>query len=331
MDFDKYIQYLPKAELHLHFEGAVPWDMVQKYAPKPTPNVPPWWQHDFRFADFSEFGDVMRACFSYVLTDVNRYHDMARIIFAGLAAQNVRYVETSFALEFGSSITAKIDDIAVAIKSAAPDDMIVKVFCGINRGTPRPSSITDPKIKSLFQSPNLDGIDLHGDERKKGPQPFTDIFAKAQAMGLLTKAHAGELVGPQSIVNTLDSLGVRRIEHGATAISDKQLLNRLRDEEITLDLCPTSNLKLCVVDEIANHPIRHFHEQGIRVTVNSDDPTIFGCTLTNELKLLHEKLHFSLADLAQLQINAFQVASLPASVRQAIITEINQLQVNQTL
>ncbi|MEM7030101.1 MAG: adenosine deaminase family protein [Chloroflexota bacterium] len=323
MQFDDFIHALPKAELHLHFEGAVPWDMVQKHAPKATPNVPPWWKHDFKFDDFRDFGQVMRACFAYVLTDLNRYHDMARVIFAGLAAQNVRYVETSFSLEFASSITTQLSDIVTAIKTAAPKDMVVKVFCGINRGENHP--LTDPMIESIFQADNLDGIDLHGDERLRKPQPFADIFAKAQAQGLMTKAHAGELIGPQSIWDALDHLHVKRIEHGATAIFDEDLMERLALQEVTLDLCPTSNLKLQVVDKITDHPIRYFHEHGIKVTVNSDDPTIFGCTLSQELTLLVKKLGFSPADLAQLQMNAFEVADMADSQRQAIRDELKTL------
>ena len=118
---------------------------------------------------------------------------------------------------------------------------------------------------------------------------------------------------------------VTRIEHGTTAIEDEALMAHLAKEEITLDMCPSSNVKLQVVHDIAAHPIHQFHRRGIRVTVNTDDPAVFGSSLTNELYLLIERFAFSPADLAQLQVNAFQVAKLSPSKRDEILAEIEQL------
>jgi adenosine deaminase len=122
----------------------------------------------------------------------------------------------------------------------------------------------------------------------------------------------------------IDTLRLTRIEHGVTAMADEGLMSRLVAEAITLDMCPTSNLKLRVVEDITAYPIRQFHQRGIRVTVSTDNPTILGCSLTSELHLLVERFGFSLYDLAQLQINAFQAALMPAAMRAEILAELDQ-------
>ena len=323
-----FIQALPKAELHLHFEGTVPWPLVQACADEALPDAPAWWAEDFRFDDFQDFTLAMKDCYRPVLTSIEHYQQVAQLVFDNLAAQNVRYVETSFAPDIALKQGFSVEDVVTAIKSAAPPTLTVVVFCGLARHNQR--TLDDPVIEAMFSAPNLDGIDLHGDERLSGPAPFTEIFARAGQLGLMTKAHAGELTGPQTIRDTLDLLQVNRIEHGTTAIQDESLLSRLVAEGVTLDMCPTSNLKLRVVDRLESHPIQDFLRRGIPVTVNTDDPTVFGSSLTNELCLLADKLGFSPADLARVQITAFKVAQLPDQQRADILTEIDQL-VTQTV
>jgi adenosine deaminase len=211
-----------------------------------------------------------------------------------------------------------------AVREAAPPGLSVGLFLGLSRSVVY--LLTDALIETVFATPGVDGLDLHGKETDQGPALFADIFAQARQIGWVIKAHAGELAGPQSIIDTLDQLKVTRIQHGATAIYDEALLDRLAAERITLDLCPTSNFKLRVVPAITAHPIRYFHQRGIPVTVNTDDPTVFGCTLTQELRLLLDHLDFSPLDLAHLQRNAFHAAKLPPATRQAILNEIDELE-----
>jgi adenosine deaminase len=180
-------------------------------------------------------------------------------------------------------------------------------------------------IETLLNLSKLDGLDLHGDEKAQGPAPFIQLFDQARQHGLATKAHAGELAGPQSMQNIIDTLQLTRIEHGVTAIENERLMSRLITENITLDMCPTSNLKLRVVENMAAYPIKQFHQRGIRVTVNTDNPTILGCSLADELQLLVECFGFSYYDLAQLQANAFQVALMPAAKRAGILAELDNI------
>jgi adenosine deaminase len=151
------------------------------------------------------------------------------------------------------------------------------------------------------------------------------VFAAARDKGLITKAHAGELVGPRSIARALDLLGVRRIEHGVRAIEDAALVERLAREAITLDMCPWSNVKLGVVPDFAGHPLGRLHARGVPVTVSTDDPTVFGRSLTEELAAVLQGGAVTPADVARMQANAFRVAALPAEVRDAVLGEIDAL------
>ncbi len=141
----------------------------------------------------------------------------------------------------------------------------------------------------------------------------------------MVKAHAGELSGATSVWDALEYLKVNRIEHGTRAIEDQALVDYLADHDITLDMCPTSNLKLRVVDKLDAHPIKTLFQRGVCVTVNTDDPTFFGCSLTGELHTLVDQMSFTLADLVELERNAFRAARLDDHERAAILTELDAL------
>ncbi len=317
-----FIQTLPKAELHLHLEGALPWDMVQARV-RSLSSPPPWWAPGYRFESFHHFAETIRLCYASTLASAEDYYLAAQRVFAGLLAQNVRYVEMSFSLGHVLSRGLPLPEIADAIRRAAPVEMSVRVFCGFSRS--RPHLLRDDVVEAVLHLPGIDGVDLHGDETGQAPARFAALFAQARQQGLATKAHAGELAGPQIMEDTIDTLGLSRVEHGVRAIEDEGLLSRLIAEGITLDMCPTSNAKLGVVRDIAAHPIHQFHQRGIRVTVSTDNPTILGCNLTDELHLLVECLGFSQHDLAQLQVNAFRVALMPATRRAEILAEIERV------
>lgn len=325
MQHSDFIQALPKAELHLHLEGAVPWEMVQSRA-QSWRSPPPWWADGYRFDSFSHFAQVIRSCYESTLTSVENYYQAAQGLFKSLVAQNVRYVELSFSLGHALSQKLPLSEIVEAIREAAPAHLTVQVFCGVSRS--RPHLLQENLLEAILNLPGLAGVDLHGDEKVQGPAPFAHLFAQARQRGLATKAHAGELAGPPSMQATLDTLQVTRIEHGIRAIEDDGLMSRLAAQAITLDLCPTSNIKLRVVEDEVAYPIKQFHQRGIRITVSTDNPTILGCSLTGELNLLAEHFGFSLHDLAQLQANAFQAALIPAARRAELLAELDSITSN---
>ena len=317
-----FVQRLPKAELHLHLEGAVPWAMVRAHSAEGLPPSPPWWADGFRFDDFTEFRGAVQTCMG-CLVNAEAYGAVAAAIFRGLSVQNVRYAEVSFDIVRVLDKHLEIADVVGAIRRAVPPDLVARVFAAFSQH--KPDRTPPDVVKAVLEAPGLDGISLHGDETVQSTAYFADAFAAARRNGLATKAHAGELVGPASVTKALDLLGVRRIEHGVRAIEDEALLARLAAEAITLDVCPWSNVRLRIVPDLAVHPIRRLHERGVRVTLNTDDPTVFGRTLSQELVSLVDDLGFAPAEAARLQANAFAVAAMPAAARAAVLGEIEAL------
>jgi adenosine deaminase len=324
MDLNQFIDALPKAEMHLHLEGTVPWTIAQSYAPYPLDEQCPWLHTDYRFKDFDAFSGIMRPGTIHIRSSVANYASVAAAYFAQLVAQNVRYVEVSIGIGL-VMLNDKIDPIEVvaAIRAAAPSGLHVRVIAGINRRFVH--TMDSKETSAILNTPGVDGIDLQSDERTSGACMFLDIYRAAEERGYLLRAHAGELAGPAAIRETLDCLHVTRIEHGVTAIHDEALIQRLIDESITLDMCPTSNVKLCVVESLAAHPIGELLRRGVKVTCSTDDPAIFGVSLTDELRNLVTYQNFTAQELAALQINAFQVALLPDNVRQSLVAEVQAL------
>jgi adenosine deaminase len=211
-------------------------------------------------------------------------------------------------------------EVIDAIYAAAPPSLIVRVIAGINRLGP--VSLDSEEAQIILETPGIIGLDLHGDERLNSPELFADIYKAAGEKGYLLRAHAGELTGPDTIRESIDVLKLSRIEHGTSAQGDEDLLQKFIDENITLDMCPTSNVKLRVVDSIESHPIGEFLRRGVRVTCSTDDPPIFNISLTDELHTLVRYQNFTPRELAQLQINAFEAAILPEDTRHKLLNEV---------
>lgn len=159
----------------------------------------------------------------------------AQGIFKNVVAQNVRYVELSLSLGHALSQQLPLAEIIEAIKQATLASLIVRVFSGVWRS--RPHLLQGNLLETVLNLPELDGLDLHGYENAQGPAPFAPLFAQAKQRDLATKAHAGELAGPRSLADIMDTLQLTRIEHGVTAMADEGLMSRLVNQAITLDMC----------------------------------------------------------------------------------------------
>jgi adenosine deaminase len=295
---------------------------VRAHAADALPERPAWWADDFRFDDFTHFRRVAQTCLD-CLTDPDAYRRAAAAILAGLAAQNVRYVEISFDVVRLARGPIEAGGLTRLLKGAAPPGLTVRVFGAFSYH--KADRTPDALVEATLSAAGLDGIDLHGDEARQTAGRFAEVFAEARRRGLATKAHAGELAGAASVRRALDVLGVRRIEHGVRAVEDAGLVERLAAEAITLDTSPWSNVRLGVVPHLGAHPLRRLHERGVRLTVSTDDPTVFGRSLRQELTALVEHLGFTPAEVARLQSNAFEVAALPVETRAAVQREIEAL------
>jgi len=149
----------------------------------------------------------------------------------------------------------------------------------------------------LFRS-----IDLYGNETAAPPESYQQLYAEARKHGLKLKAHVGEFAGPELIAQTLDLLDLSEIQHGITAAGSKPLMKRLERDGIRLNVCPSSNVALGVVSDISRHPVRALVDHGVRVTINSDDPTIFGQSVSEEYMLLHKSRVLSAEELDAIRV-----------------------------
>jgi adenosine deaminase len=158
---------------------------------------------------------------------------------------------------------------------------------------------------------NVVAIDLGGGEMGYPPKPYAEVYAEAARMGLRLVAHAGEAAGPESVRDAIECLNVERIGHGVSAAGDPATLGLLKSRGVTVECCPVSNLRTQAVGSIREHPIRRFIENGIRVTVSSDDPPMFGTDMNNEYAALAREAGFSAKQLAEISLESVLTSFLP--------------------
>lgn len=300
-----FIKRLPKAETHLHFEGALPLELLQRVRPE-FKEPPASWAFNFKYRDFAHFeGELLDMAFSW-FTSPERYAEAATIIYERLLEQNVKYLETSFASGVIEFVGVPGHEVVQAMKASCPPELELRVFMGIHHNGCGPKM--RPIIEDSLTWPELDGIDLHGPEDRPLEPWSAEIWQAARDNGKFTKAHAGEFCGPEFVERVLDELKVTRIEHGIRAAEKPALLGKLSSEGIALDMCPISNHKLVPDYAIETNPIRKFIDAGICVTISTDDPICFGNTLCDEYEALAQYQNFSPDELRQLSKNGFGVA-----------------------
>ncbi len=321
-DLTDFIAALPKTETHLHIEGALPFELLQRVRPE-FKQPPASWARDFKFRDFAHFEEELLAMAFSWYTSPERYHEAAKLIFAGHLRQNVRYVETSFASGVVEFLGLDGQEVLAAIRAAVPTGLEVRVFFGIHHNGAGPKML--PVLEQALGWRDLAGIDLHGTESFP-IEPWTaPYWAAARQAGKKTKAHAGEFMGAPFVRRILDELQPDRIEHGVRAAEDPALLTEIRRRGVALDVCPISNHKLMPGVALETHPIRTLFDAGVTVTVSTDDPISFGNTITDEYIALAERGGFNRAELAQIARNGWLVADVPATTRAAMLAEINRI------
>lgn len=321
VDSLSFAQSLPKTETHLHLEGALPLELLRRVRPEfATP--PASWSHNFKFRDFGHFEkELLDMAFSW-FTSPARYHEAAKVIFARLASQNVKYLETSFASGALEFLGLNGREVLSAIHSAVPEGLEVRIFLGIHHNGAGPNMM--PVLEEALGWKELAGIDLHGFE--DAPlEPWTaPYWEAARQAGKYTKAHAGEFMGADFVKRILDELKPSRIEHGTRAIENRAVVQELIARGIALDMCPISNHKLMPGISFANHPIRRLFDAGVKVTISTDDPISFGNRINDEYVALADKGGFSRPELVKIARNGFDVALMSQAQKQPWLDELER-------
>lgn len=317
-----FIHRLPKTETHLHIEGALPYELLQRLDPEAFAEPQACWVPNFKWATFEDFEAHLIEHAVKWFTSPEHYYEAAKLIFQKHLDQNVRYVETSFHAGIIEFLNIPGPEILAAIRSAVPEGLEVRVFMGMARNCH--NEVLAPVLEECLSWEGLAGIDLHGVEYLPLEDWTPRLWGKARAAGLETKAHAGEFGPSGHVREALEVLGTRRIQHGIRAVEDPEVLQLAIDMEATFDLCPISNVKLDVVDSMAVHPIREFFDRGLRCTISTDDPFSFGNSVEDEYRALARELGFSRRELGQLAKNGFEVALVDGATRTKWLAEVEQ-------
>ena len=232
-----------------------------------------------------------------------------------LGTDGITYAEIRWAprlhLQRGLSVAAVIEAVAAGVARAAdgPGTPLIGLIVTAMRSHPPAANAELARIAGEFGPPVV-GFDLAGPEAEWPAPPHAVAFVTAREEGLALTAHAGEVAGPQRVAEVLD-FGVRRVAHGVTAADDPLLLERLRARDITLDLCPTSNVQAGVVPSLAEHPLAKLHRAGVSVTISTDDRTVTGTTLTQEMAHCATEMGLTADELRAIALNAFDRGFAP--------------------
>ncbi len=320
--FEAILKSLPKTDMHLHIEGSISLDEYAKVNPITEGWEPASWAPDYRYPSFAVFEEFILSYADKWFDRPERYHQSAQSLFRRKIDEGVRYLECSFAFIICEHKELPIDEVVDAITSAIPSNLHVRLFCGLHHNSW--SSKTKHTLEYLLALKDLTGIDLHGPERYPVGSWMEDYWEAARKAGKFTKAHAGELGGAWHVREAVEKLGVRRIEHGFRAVEDKSVVDLLRSEGVVLDVCPISNFKLKTVDSYKHHPFIQLCNQGIKVTINTDDPFIFGNAIDDEYNVLYSQSGLSSNSIFQLLRNGFEAALLTTVDRKLLIDELDR-------
>jgi adenosine deaminase len=313
-----FIAGLPKAELHLHIEGSLEPELMFALATRNNIAIPYASVEEVRAAySFSRLQDFLDIYYAgaNVLQTQEDFRDLALAYFDRASADGVVHAEIMFdpqthtdrGIAFGTVIEGLLAGMAEA---KARHGMTSKLILSFLRHLDEAAAFATLEAAEPWLD-RIDAVGLDSSELGHPPEKFARVFAAARARGLRLVAHAGEEGPPDYVYQALDLLGIDRLDHGNRSLEDPVLTARLARTGMTLTVCPLSNLKLCVVDDMANHPIDRMLKAGLRATINSDDPAYFGGYIADNYRAAASARGLDRDDLALLARNSFLGSFLP--------------------
>jgi adenine deaminase len=313
-----FIAGLPKAELHLHIEGSLEPELMFELAKRNRVSLPfdsvETVRAAYDFSNLQDFLDIYYAGADVLRTEQD-FHDLGLAYFRRAAADSVRHAEIFFDpqthTDRGIPFQVAIDGLVASMDRAEAELGVSSslILCFL-RHLDEDAAFATLKAAEPWQDRIL-GVGLDSSEVGHPPSKFQRVFERAGEMGLKRVAHAGEEGPPDYIWQALDLLKVDRIDHGNRAMEDPALIRRLVAENMTLTVCPLSNHKLCVVDDLARHPLPAMLEAGLKVTLNSDDPAYFGGYVNRNYEAMADQTGVTRDQLVEIAINSFAGSFLP--------------------
>jgi adenosine deaminase len=318
------LRRLPKAHLHLHLEGAMRpstlVDLTAHYG-APPPDPPD--------GSFETFVRLYRAA-AGVLRTPDDYVRLVREVVEDAAADGVVWLEPAEWLAPGQPERLGMADAEAVLNLLLEAGRQASFSTGVavgwmvsnNRTRPPEEAVALARLAERYAGRGVVSFGLADDETKGQPEAFAAAFGVARAAGLVACPHAGEHGGPESVRGALDALGARRIQHGVRSAEDPELLRRLADSDVCLDVCPTSNVQLRVVPSLAAHPLRALLDAGVNVSLNADDPLFFGSGVLAEYELARHHFGLDDADLAHIAACSIRACGAPAALKSKALADI---------
>lgn len=331
MDMNVFIRDIPKAELHLHIEGTLEPETLFRIAERNGIKIKfdsvEKLRQAYRFNNLQSFLDIYYEG-AGVLQNETDFYELTWEYLLKAKEQNVRHVEIFFDPQTHTERGIPFETVITGIHQALSDgarDLNIS-FCLIMcflRHLPE-SEAMETLLQALDFRDKITGVGLDSSESGHPPSKFMRVFEKARNEGFMTVAHAGEEGPPEYIWEAIQGLKVQRIDHGVRALEDKSLINELKRRQIPLTVCPLSNIKLCVFKNIREHNFKALFDQGLCVTVNSDDPAYFGGYVVENYLALQNAFQLTRNDIAQLAINSFNAAFISQDKKDIFIDQIKK-------
>jgi len=319
----QFVITLPKAELHLHLEGSIdPSTLLELKKRHGRRGTAAEVEQLYRYKDFTGF----LMAFKSVTEELQAPEDYELITYRlmqKLKAENVLHAEVYVSVGVCLWRKQDFDSIFAGLERGRERGerefgvSLLWIFDAVRQfGVEKAQQVAE--LTARYRSASVVGFGIGGDERQAAPELFRDVYAYAAANGLRLTAHAGETAGPGSVWGALN-LPAERIGHGFTASQDPELVEALSTRQIPVEVCITSNLRTGICATIAEHPVRNYFDQGVMVTLNTDDPAMFGTSLSREYQLAQDSFGFTDEHLRELARNSFEASFLPAEKKLAFL------------
>ena len=330
MNLKEFAGALPKTELHLHIEGSLEPELMFALAQRNKVSIPfdsvAEIRAAYKFSNLQSFLDIYYQGMAVLKTEQD-FHDLTYAYLERAAADNARHTEIFFDPQGHTERGVEFKTVIKGIRSglqAGRDAFGISsklIMCFLRHLSERDAFVTFEQAQPFLD--HIDGVGLDSSEVGNPPSKFRNVFREAKKLGLKCVAHAGEEGPPEYIWEALDELCVDRIDHGNAAQFDGGLIKRLSDDQTALTMCPLSNLKLCVLDDLNEHPIRMLMASNVCVTVNSDDPSYFGGYVSENYQAIIKPLNLSKDELVTLAKNSVIGSFADASRQNEILDEID--------
>ena len=332
IDVVDWLRRLPKCELHLHLEGTIQPETLLELSRRhdTEPLTPETAKKLYVYENFSGFMDSFKAV-SARLKGPDDYELITYNMIRDLASQGVVHAEVyiSFGIIFYWK-NAEVEPFVEAIERGrvrGEKDFKTTVYWLIDAvrhfGAEEAAKVFRKAAELRLLYPSIVGIGIGGDEARGSAELFRESYAEAKAAGLRLTAHAGETTGPESIWAAIN-IGAERVGHALSAQGDSELLEILAEKQIPLELNVTSNIRTGCCGGFDQHPVKMYFESGLMVTINSDDPPMFGSNLLDEYALVQERFEFSLEQMRELAANSVEASFLPPERKPELLRRVEQ-------